>query len=134
MVDARTLAQFLTNEHPQTVAVILAHLGPDSKTETLKLLPEELQVEASMRMANLDFISPELLSHIDEILKTELASMGSMERTQVGGVEPVANMFNLLDKNTEQAIMGRIEERDPLLAEEIRNLEFQIMPTTVYNT
>ncbi len=124
MVDTRTLANYLINEHPQTVALIVAHLPPEKKSEVLKRLPEGMQGEIVLRMTNLEYISPELLEQVDDVLKTGLATMGTMETTQLGGVEPVAEMFNLMDKNTEQSIMSRVEEKDPLLAEEIRKLMF----------
>ena len=75
-------------------------------------------------MANMDYISPEIIEQVNDVLKAGLASMGTMETTQLGGVEPVAEMFNLMDKNAEQAIMAKVEEKDPLLAEEIRKLMF----------
>ncbi|MBS1982986.1 MAG: flagellar motor switch protein FliG [Bdellovibrionales bacterium] len=124
MVDTRTLANYLTSEHPQTVALVVAHLPPEKKSDVVKRLPEAMQGEVILRMSNLDYISPELLEQVDEVLKQGLAMMGTMETTQLGGVEPVAEMFNLLDKNTEQSIMSRVEEKDPLLAEEIRRLMF----------
>lgn len=124
MVDTRTLANYLINEHPQTVALIVAHLPTEKKSEVLKRLPEDMQGEIVLRMTNLEYISPELIEQVDEVLKTGLATMGTMETTQLGGVEPVAEMFNLMDKNSEQSIMTRVEEKDPLLAEEIRKLMF----------
>lgn len=124
MVDTRTLANYLTSEHPQTVALIVAHLPPEKKSDVLKRLPEAMQGEIVLRIANLDYISPELLEQVDEVLKQGLATIGTMETTQLGGVEPVAEMFNLMDKNSEQSIMSRVEEKDPLLAEEIRRLMF----------
>ena len=124
LVDPRTLANFLLNEHPQTTAVVLAHLSPDKKCEVLKKLPEPVQTEVVLRIANLDFISPTLLSQVDEILKQELATLGSIDTQQLGGVPPIAEMLNVMDKNTEQGIMARVEERDPQLAEEIRRLMF----------
>lgn len=124
MVDAKSLSNFLVNEHPQTVAVILAHLEPEKKGEVLKRLPEALQAEVVLRMANLDHVAPELIAEIDSVLKKELASMSSVEQTALGGVQPVAEMLNVMDKNTESSIMSRLEEKDPLLAEEIRKLMF----------
>jgi flagellar motor switch protein FliG len=124
MVDTRTLANYLMNEHPQTIALIMAHLPPEKKSEVLKRLPEPVQGEVVLRIANLDYISPDLLEHVNEVLKQGLATMGTMETTQLGGVEPVAEMFNLMDKNAEQSIMSKVEEKDPLLAEEIRKLMF----------
>ncbi len=124
VVDAKSLANFLVSEHPQTIAVILAHLEPEKKCEVLKRMPESLQAESVLRMANLDYISPELIEEVDKVLKQELATMGSVEQSQLGGVLPVAEMLNVMDKNTETAIMSRIEEKDPILAEEIRKLMF----------
>lgn len=124
MVDAKSLSTFLVNEHPQTVAVILAHLEPEKKGEVLKRLPETLQAEVVLRMANLDQVAPELIADIDKVLKKELSSMSSVEQTSLGGVQPVAEMLNVMDKNTESSIMSRLEEKDPLLAEEIRKLMF----------
>lgn len=124
VVDAKSLANFLINEHPQTVSVILAHLEPEKKGEVLKRLPESLQAEVVLRMANLDHVAPELLAEVDRVLKEELANIGTVEQAALGGVQPVAEMLNVMDKNTEKAIMSRIEEKDPILAEEIRKLMF----------
>lgn len=124
MVDAKSLSTFLVNEHPQTVAVILAHLEPEKKGEVLRRLPESLQAEVVLRMANLDNVDPELISEIDKVLKNQLSNSHTVEQATLGGVQPVAEMLNVMDKNTEQSIMSRLEEKDPLLAEEIRKLMF----------
>jgi flagellar motor switch protein FliG len=124
MVDAKSLSTFLVNEHPQTVAVILAHLEPEKKGEVLRRLPESLQAEVVLRMANLDNVDPELITEIDKVLKNQLSSSHTVEQASLGGVQPVAEMLNVMDKNTEQSIMSRLEEKDPLLAEEIRKLMF----------
>ena len=124
MVDAKALSTFLVNEHPQTVAVILAHLESEKKGEVLRRLPETLQAEVVMRMANLDHVDSELIADIDRVLKNQLSNTHSVEAATLGGVQPVAEMLNVMDKNTEQSIMSRLEEKDPLLAEEIRKLMF----------
>ncbi len=124
LVDARTLSGFLVNEHPQTIALILAHLESQKKMEVLKRLPEAIQTEVVLRIANLDFVSPSLIAQIDEVLKQELATLGSIDTQQLGGVQPIAEMLNVMDKTTEQNIMARVEEKDPQLAEEIRKLMF----------
>ena len=123
-VDAKSLANFLMNEHPQTVSVILAHLEPEKKGEVLKRLPEPFQAEVVLRMANLEHVAPELIREVDRVLKEELSNVGTTESASLGGVQPVAEMLNVMDKNTEKAIMARIEEKDPILAEEIRKLMF----------
>jgi len=124
LVDTRTLANFLINEHPQTIALIVAHLTPERKVDVLRRLPEGLQAEVVLRVANLDYVSPELIAQLDDVLKTELSTLGSIDTNQLGGVEPIADMLNLMDKNTEKNIMSRVEEKDPELAEEIRKLMF----------
>lgn len=124
LVDTRTLSNFLINEHPQTIALIVAHLAAERKVDVLRRLPEGLQAEVVLRVANLDYVSPELISQLDDVLKTELSTLGSIDTNQLGGVEPIADMLNLMDKNTEKNIMSRVEEKDPELAEEIRKLMF----------
>ena len=124
MVDAKSLATFLVNEHPQTISVILAHLEPEKKGEVLKRLPEALQAEVVLRMANLEHVDPELIGEIDRVLKNQLSNTATVEQASLGGVQPVAEMLNVMDKGTETSIMSRLEEKDPLLAEEIRKLMF----------
>ncbi len=124
MIDAKSLATFLVNEHPQTISVILSHLEPEKKGEVLKRLPDSLQAEVVLRMANLEHVDPELISEIDRVLRNQLSSSATMDQATLGGVQPVAEMLNVMDKNTESSIMSRIEEKDPLLAEEIRKLMF----------
>ncbi|MGE3609964.1 MAG: flagellar motor switch protein FliG [Bacteriovoracaceae bacterium] len=124
LVDTRTLANFLINEHPQTIALICAHLPVEKKVDVLRKLPEGLQAEVVLRVANLDFVSPELIAQLDDVLKTELSTLGSIDTNQLGGIEPIADMLNLMDKNSEKNIMARVEEKDPELAEEIRKLMF----------
>src|SRR6185437_6262168 len=89
-----------------------------------KRLPEALQAEVVLRMANLEHVDPELIREIDKVLKHQLANTATVEQAALGGVQPVAEMLNVMDKNTETAIMSRIEEKDPILAEEIRKLMF----------
>lgn len=124
LVDTRTLANFLINEHPQTIALIIAHLTTERKVDVLRKLPEGLQAEVVLRVANLDFVSPELIAQLDDVLKTELSTLGSIDTQQLGGVEPIADMLNMMDKSSEKNVMARVEEKDPELAEEIRKLMF----------
>ena len=124
LVDSRTLANFLINEHPQTIALILAHLDGGKKVDVIKRLHEAIQTEVVLRIANIDFISPSLIAQVDEVLKQELATLGSIDTQQLGGIQPIADMLNVMDKQSEQNIMARVEEKDPQLAEEIRKLMF----------
>lgn len=124
LVDTKALVNFLINEHPQTIAVILAHLELEKRGDVLKRLPESLQGEVVLRLANLEHVSPELLAEVDKVLKQELSNVGTVDNAQLGGVQVVAEMINMLDKNTEQAILGVIEDRDKEMADEIRKLMF----------
>ena len=124
VVDAKSLANFF---NPRTSADGFGYLGPlgaGEKRRSLETLPEALQAEVVLRMANLDHVAPELIAEVDRVLKEELANLGTVEQAALGGVQPVAEMLNVMDKNAEKAIMSRIEERDPILAEEIRKLMF----------
>ncbi len=124
LVDAKSLVNFLINEHPQTIAVILAHLEIEKRGEVLKRLPETLQGEVVMRLANLEHVSPELLAEVDKVLKDELSNIGTVDNAQLGGIQVVAEMLNMMDKNTEKSILGVIEGRDRDMADEIRKLMF----------
>lgn len=124
LIDPRTLANFIRNEHPQTMALILAHLDPKKCGESLKLLPDGLHTEILIRMASLDAVQPEIIDEIDDVLRQEVQAMGSITTQKIGGVEPIAEMLNLMDKATEEQILDNLEERDPDLAEQIRQLMF----------
>jgi flagellar motor switch protein FliG len=124
LIDPRTLTNFIRNEHPQTIALILAHLEAQKCGEVLKLLPEALHTEIILRIANLDAVAPEIIDEIDDVLRNEIQAMGSISSQKIGGVEPIAEMLNLIDKATEEQILDNLEERDPDLAEQIRQLMF----------
>lgn len=124
LIDPRTLANFIRGEHPQTIALILAHLDPKKCGEALKLLPESLHTEIMLRIASLEAVAPEIIDEIDEVLRNEIQSMGSISTQKLGGIEPLAEMLNLIDKQTEDQILDNLEERDPDLAEQIRQLMF----------
>lgn len=124
VVDSKSLSNFLINEHPQTIALILAHLEADKRGDVLRRLPEGLQIEVVLRLSQLDHVAPEWVVEVDHVLKKELASVGVVEQASLGGLQPVADMLNFMDKNTEGSIMTRLEERNPNLAEDIRRLMF----------
>ena len=124
LIDPRTLAGFIRNEHPQTIALILAHLDPPRFSETMKLLPENLRVEILFRVANLDSVAPEIIDEVDDVLRQEVQALGSFSTDKLGGPESVANMLNVMDKATEEELLDGLDERDPDLAEQIRLLMF----------
>ncbi len=119
-LDAKTIANFLSQEHPQTVAVILAKLKPKQTGEIVSMLPQEMQAEVVMRIADVEQVSPEILVEIDDVIRRELNSMGGMQRFKVGGVEKVVEMFGHLDRTREKQILDKLDEINPPLAEVIR--------------
>lgn len=119
-LDAKTIANFLSQEHPQTIAVILAKLRAKQTGEIIAMLPHELQAEVVMRIADVDQVSPEILEDIDEVIKRELTAMGGIQRYKVGGVEKVVDMFNYLDRSKEKQILDKLDVLNPPLAEVIR--------------
>lgn len=123
-VDPKTLAEFLVDEHPQTIALVIAHMDLDKQLGMIRHFPESLRAEIVLRMSNLEYVSPEKVDELDEILKKELFSMGKVQRNQFGGVAAVADLVNNLDKKTMNSLMARIEDKDPILAEEIRQHMF----------
>lgn len=119
-MDAKTVANFLSQEHPQTVAVILAKLKPKQTSDIISLLPQEMQAEVVLRIADVDQVSPEILAEIDDVIRRELTGMGVMQRYKVGGVDKVVEMFNHLDRSREKQILERLDVLKPPLAEIIR--------------
>jgi flagellar motor switch protein FliG len=122
--DPQQLAKFIHSEHPQTIALILSHLNPSQAAGLLFSLPVELRADVALRMANLDQISPEIISKIAGVIGSKLKALGELSREAYGGVHAVAEMFNRLDSNTSKEILDNIEKEDPHLVETIRHLMF----------
>jgi flagellar motor switch protein FliG len=123
-LDPKTIARFLRSEHPQTVAVIVAHLNPTQAGAVLGSLPPAVQADVLMRIAKLEHIPAGVIQELDKVLQRELRATGALETDQVGGVKAVAEILNNVDQASEREIMGHIEESNTPLAEEIRQLMF----------
>lgn len=121
-LDSTAIANMLQREHPQTVAIVLAHLEPTQAAEVLSKFPEQLKIEISHRIANLDQISPTVLSELEDVLQSQLRTYTQSRR--IGGIKTVAEILNQMDRTSEELILKNIEEKDPILAEEIRKLMF----------
>jgi len=118
------IANYIRTEHPQTIALILSYLkNAEQSSAVLRDLPESLQADILYRMAVIESIPPGVISEMNEVLTEEMKTAGSMA-TSVGGVEPVAEILNSVDKATETRILASIEETNPDLAEQIRELMF----------
>lgn len=122
--DPAQLSRFIQNEHPQTIALVVAHLKTTQAAALLNSLPTELRADVVMRMANLEQISPEILTKITSILTQRLQSLGDLSHESVGGIRAVAELINHLDSNTSTAILEKIESDNPNMALSIRNLMF----------
>ena len=118
------ISNYIRAEHPQTIALILSYLkNAEQSSAVLRDLPESLQADILYRMAVIESIPPGVISEMNEVLTEEMKTAGSMA-TSVGGVEPVAEILNSVDKATETRILSSIEETNPDLAEQIRELMF----------
>jgi len=123
-VDPSILMDYLKGEHPQTIALVLAHLDYSKTAQILKQLPEKLQPEIVYRMANLGMVPAAIIEDIDNVLRKEIEAMGSMESQKLGGIETVAEIMNQMDHTTENNIFSALEEMDADLAESIRQKMF----------
>ena len=122
--DPSQLAKFIHNEHPQTIALVLSHLNSSQAAGLLFSLPAELRSDVALRMANLDQISPEIISKIAGIIGHRMKALGEVSRESYGGVRAVAEMFNRLDSTTSRDILDKIEDADVNLVQSIRHLMF----------
>src|SRR6266403_278163 len=122
--DPQQLAKFIHSEHPQTIALILSHLNPSQAAGLLESLPAEIRSDVAVRMANLDQISPDIITKIANVIGSKLKTLGELSREAYGGVHAVAEMFNRLDSNTSKEILDDIEKANSTLVETIRHLMF----------
>ena len=122
--DPQQLSKFILGEHPQTIALILAHLHAGSAAQLIALLPETLRVDVLTRMASLEDISPDVVSRISSVIEQRLKTLGGPSREQHGGVRAVAELFNRLERGVSASALEAIEARKPELAVSIRNLMF----------
>ena len=122
--DPQQLSKFILSEHPQTIALILAHLRPTQAAQLLNSLPEDLRVEVITRMAHLDETSPEVIARISSVIEQRLKALGAATHESYGGVRAVAELLNRLDRPVTQSVLESIEGQSPDLAVSIRNLMF----------
>jgi flagellar motor switch protein FliG len=122
--DPQQLAKFIEGEHPQTIALILAHLEAKQASTLLMRLPEELRSEAIKRLAQLRQFSPEMAQRVSIVLNKRLEALGEQSRRAYAGLRGVADVMNRLEITTAKTILEGIEKEDPKLALSIRNLMF----------
>ncbi len=122
--DPAQICSFIQDEHPQTIALILAHLNPQISSVILSSLPQEIRADVVVRIAAMDRTPPEIVREVERVLERKMASVFSQGFTFAGGVKEVAEILNRIDRNAEKTIMADLEERDPELADEIARLMF----------
>ena len=122
--DPSQLINFIQNEHPQTIALIMAYLEPDQAAVVLGSLPAESQVDVSKRIAIMDRTSPEVVRDVERVLERKLSSLVSQDFTTVGGIDALVEVINRVDRTTEKSIIETLEVDNPELAEEIKRRMF----------
>ena len=125
-LDAKTLFTVLRKEHPRTIAVILANLNEEKGAEILGMLPEQLQTDVALRIAQLETVPADVLIEVGQALRSEVAEMGTLGRgrREVGGVERLATLLNRMEKGVGAGLIDRVELGDAELAEQVRQRMF----------
>ncbi len=122
--DPNQLLNYIQNEHPQTIALILSYLHPTQASQILASLPPEKQGEVTMRIATMDRTSPEIIKEIEKVLETKFSGILSQDFTTTGGIQAVVDILNSADRGTEKFIMEELDMMDADLSEEIRRRMF----------
>ena len=122
--DATQLINFIQDEHPQTIALILSYLSPGQAALVMSALPPERQADVARRIAVMDRTSPDIIKEVEKVLESKLASLVNQDYTIIGGVDAVVEILNTVDRGTERHIMETLEVEEPELAEEIRKKMF----------
>ena len=122
--ETENLLAFIQDEHPQTIAVILSHLSHQKSSEILQGLPTDRQIEVVRRVATMDQTNPEIIKEVEAGLRSRLSTLLTQSFEKAGGVEPIAEILNLVDRGTERAVLEGLEPDDPELVENIRRLMF----------
>lgn len=122
-IKPQQLSDFIINEHPQTVALILAHMDATAAADTLTLFPDDIRGEVAMRMANLGDISPSIIKRVSTVLESKLEALTSY-KVEVGGPRSVADIFNRLGSKASKTTLAYIEQIDEKLASDIKDMMF----------
>ena len=123
--DPRQVLSFIADEHPQTIALVLAYMTPDQAAMVMSGLAEDLQRDVAMRLAVMDRTSPEVVAHVEQMLERKLSSvLQPSELSSVGGVQSLVDILNRSDRATERLILEGLENKDSELADEVRQRMF----------
>lgn len=122
--DPSQLLNFIQEEHPQTIALILAYLPSSQAAAVVSALPPEKQADVAKRIALMDRTSPDVIKEVEKVLEKKLSSLVNQDYTIVGGVDAIVSILNTVDRSTEKHIMETLEIEEPELADEIRRKMF----------
>lgn len=122
--DPSQLLTFIQNEHPQTIALIMAYLDPDQAATVLSSLTPEQQADVAKRIAIMDRTSPDVIRDVERVLERKLSSLVTQDFTTAGGIEAVVEVLNRVDRTTEKTIIENLEVDNPDLAEDIKRKMF----------
>ncbi len=122
--DASQLLNFIVDEHPQTIALVLSYLTTQQSAMIIAALPPDRQADVARRIAVMDRTSPDVIKEVEKVLETKLASLVNQDYTIIGGVDAVVDILNTVDRGTEKHIMETLEIEEPELADEIRKKMF----------
>ncbi len=122
--DASQLLNFIQDEHPQTIALILSYLSAGQSAQILSALAPEKQADVARRIATMDRTSPDVIKEVERVLESKLSSLVNQDYTIIGGVDAVVEILNTVDRGTEKHIMETLEVEEPELADEIRKKMF----------
>jgi flagellar motor switch protein FliG len=122
--DPQAITNFIINEHPQTIALVMAYLEPAQASVLIQALDPEKQAEVARRLALLDRTSPDVIREIERVMEKNLSTIITQEFSTAGGVTALVDILNKVDRATEKAILEALGDRDPELAEQIKNMMF----------
>jgi flagellar motor switch protein FliG len=123
-MEPRAIAEMVRNEHPQIIAIVMAHLDPDQAAEVLKCLPERTRADVLMRIATLDGIPPHALNELNDVMARQFAGSQNLKSSSVGGIKVAANILNFMDGGQDEVLLAAIGEVDDALGVQIRDLMF----------
>ena len=123
-IDASQILNFIQEEHPQTIALILSYLSTGQASSIISQLPQDKQADVAKRIAQMDRTSPDVIKEVERVLERKLSSLANQDYTLAGGVDAIVEILNTVDRGTEKHIMETLEIDEPELADEIRKKMF----------
>jgi flagellar motor switch protein FliG len=122
--DPSQLLNFIQDEHPQTIALVLAYLPPNQAAQVLQGLPPELRADVAHRIAIMDRTPPDVIREVERVLERKLSSVISQDFSTAGGVKALVELLNWIDRTSERMILDSLSETNPELAEEVKKMMF----------